>query len=145
MLIKGNINRNLPENERRIDDQELMWIEYLESENLIKKVFNAAMDEFISSRNEEGIKIKKVLLKKVKQIESLISKVNNLNNKNFKKRAKLYKEKIMQITSSIDESRIEQEVALLALKHDVNEEIDRISFHTDSLNNELVKKICSGK
>ena len=113
--------------------------------NLIKKVFNAAMDEFVSSRNEEGIKIKKVLLKKVKQIESLISKVNNLNNKNFKKRAKLYKEKIMQITSSIDESRIEQEVALLALKHDVSEEIDRISFHTDSLNNELVKKICSGK
>ena len=43
MLIKGNINRNLPENERRIDDQELMWIEYLESENLIKKVFNKTL------------------------------------------------------------------------------------------------------
>ena len=43
MLIKGNINRNLPENERRIDDQELMWIEYLESEKLIKKVFNKTL------------------------------------------------------------------------------------------------------
>ena len=51
-LIKGNINRNLPENERRIDDQELMWIEYLESENLIKKVFNKTL--FTSGDSSES-------------------------------------------------------------------------------------------
>ena len=33
----------------------------------------------------------------------------------------------------------------MALKHDVSEEIDRIFFHTDSLNKELNKKMCSGK
>ena len=52
MLIKGNINRNLPENERRIDDQELMWIEYLESEKLIKKVFNKTL--FTSGDSSES-------------------------------------------------------------------------------------------
>ena len=52
MVIKGNINRNLPENERRIDDQELMWIEYLESENLIKKVFNKTL--FTSGDSSES-------------------------------------------------------------------------------------------
>ena len=52
MLIKGNINRNLPENERRIDDQELFWIEYLESENLIKKVFNKTL--FTSGDSSES-------------------------------------------------------------------------------------------
>ena len=52
MLIEGNINRNLPENERRIDDQELMWIEYLESENLIKKVFNKTL--FTSGDSSES-------------------------------------------------------------------------------------------
>ena len=52
MLIKGDINRNLPENERRIDDQELMWIEYLESENLIKKVFNKTL--FTSGDSSES-------------------------------------------------------------------------------------------
>ncbi len=113
--------------------------------SLIRKVFNVAMNEFISSRNEEGIKIKKVLSKKLKQIESVALKINKSNIKNSKKRAKLFKNKIMQITTSLDESRIEQEVAILALKHDVSEEIDRISFHTDSLRKELDKKICSGK
>ena len=40
MLIKGHINRALPENERRIDNDELKWIEFLESKKLIKKFFN---------------------------------------------------------------------------------------------------------
>ena len=55
MLIKGNINRNLPENERRIDDQELIWIEYLESENLIKKVLikRYLLAEILQNQNNQ--------------------------------------------------------------------------------------------
>jgi uncharacterized protein (TIGR00255 family) len=34
---------------------------------------------------------------------------------------------------------------LLALKHDVSEELDRIIFHTKSMNQELKKQSCSGK
>ena len=40
MLIKGHINRILPEEERRIDNTELAWIEILETKKLIKKFFN---------------------------------------------------------------------------------------------------------
>ena len=43
MLIKGNINRDLPENERRVDNQELKWIEFLESKRLVKKFFNKTL------------------------------------------------------------------------------------------------------
>ena len=43
MLIKGNINRELPENERRVDNQELKWIEFLESKRLVKKFFNKTL------------------------------------------------------------------------------------------------------
>ena len=43
MLIKGNINRDLPENERRIDNEELKWIEELESKNQIDKFFNKTL------------------------------------------------------------------------------------------------------
>ena len=43
MLIKGNINRALPENERRVDNQELKWIEILESKKLIEKFFNKTL------------------------------------------------------------------------------------------------------
>jgi len=43
MLIKGHIKRDLPENERRIDNQELQWITFLESKNIIKKFFNKTL------------------------------------------------------------------------------------------------------
>ena len=112
---------------------------------LIKKVFNEALNVFIKSRNEEGNKIKKVLSKKLNQINSTVSKIHRSNNKNIKKRARLFKDKALDLLDTLDKGRLEQEVALLALKHDVSEEIDRIFFHTDSLNKELNKKMCSGK
>ena len=43
MLIKGHINRSLPENERRIDNDELKWIEVLETKKIIKKFFNKTL------------------------------------------------------------------------------------------------------
>ena len=41
--------------------------------------------------------------------------------------------------------RQEQEVAILALKHDVAEELERISFHLISLKNDISLKKVSGK
>ena len=113
--------------------------------NLIKKVFNDAIKEFLTSRNIEGKKIKEVLLKKLKQIKSANTKIKKQNINNLKKRSKLYKAKALDLMENLDEGRLEQEIAILALKHDVNEEIDRIFFHLESLQKELNKKLCSGK
>ena len=113
--------------------------------NLIKKVFNDAIKEFLASRNIEGKKIKEVLLKKLKQIKSANTKIKKQNISNIKKRSKLYKAKALDLMENLDEGRLEQEIAILALKHDVNEEIDRIFFHLESLQKELNKKLCSGK
>ncbi len=113
--------------------------------NLIKKVFNDAIKEFLTSRNIEGKKIKEVLLKKLKQIKSANTKIKKQNINNLKKRSKLYKAKALDLMENLDEGRLEQEVAILALKHDVNEEIDRIFFHLESLQKELNRKLCSGK
>ena len=113
--------------------------------NLIKKVFNDAIKKFLTSRNIEGKKIKEVLLKKLKQIKSANTKIKKQNVSNLKKRSKLYKAKALDLMENLDEGRLEQEIAILALKHDVNEEIDRIFFHLESLQKELNKKLCSGK
>jgi len=113
--------------------------------NLIKKVFNDAIKEFLTSRNIEGKKIKEVLLKKLKQIKSANTKIKKQNISNLKKRSKLYKAKALDLMENLDEGRLEQEIAILALKHDVNEEIDRIFFHLESLQRELNRKLCSGK
>ena len=111
----------------------------------IKREFNKALKDFADSRNKEGMKIKKVIDKKIQGIDYLVSKILNQSKKNIDRRLKLYKEKVASLIEDFDEVRMGQEIALLALKHDVSEEIDRISFHSKSLTDEINKKNGSGK
>jgi len=115
------------------------------NKKLVKGTFNNALDDFVYSRNEEGLKIQNVLIKKTSKIESITANILKTNNKNLNKRIRSYKLKVSEILNNFDESRIDQEVALLALKHDVSEEIDRILFHTKSLKKEIAKNDSSGK
>ena len=65
--------------------------------------------------------------------------------KSLNKRIKNYQNKIKKLTEDFDETRLDQEVAMLALKHDIAEELDRILFHIKTINEELRKKTSSGK
>ena len=115
------------------------------NKKLFKDTFNSALNDFVDSRNEEGLNIKNVLIKKTLKIESITANIYKTNNKNLNKRIQSYKLKVSEILNNFDETRIDQEVALLALKHDVSEEIDRILFHTKSLKKEIAKNDSSGK
>ncbi len=115
------------------------------NKKFIKVAFNSALSDFVNSRNEEGLKIQDVLIKKTLKIESITANILKTNNKNLNKRIRSYKLKVSEILNNFDEIRIDQEVALLALKHDVSEEIDRILFHTKSLKKEIAKNNSSGK
>jgi uncharacterized protein (TIGR00255 family) len=86
-----------------------------------------------------------VLIKKINSLEVSILKISKVNEVSQKKRLKVFKLKIANLIEDLDETRVNQEIALLALKHDVSEELDRIIFHTKSMNQELKKQSCSGK
>ncbi|MEC8532169.1 MAG: phosphate ABC transporter permease PstA [Pseudomonadota bacterium] len=53
MFAKGFIPRELPENERRISNKELSWIDKLSSEQRVKKVFNTTFFSAGDSREPE--------------------------------------------------------------------------------------------
>jgi len=53
MLIKGQIDRNLPESERRVSDRVIAWIERLERQGAIAKRFNTAFFTHGDSREPE--------------------------------------------------------------------------------------------
>ena len=112
---------------------------------VIKNNFNNALKGFIDSRLKEGKKIENVLLKKIKVIEKISQSIQNKEKKSLNKRIKNYQNKIKKLTQDFDETRLDQEVAMLALKHDIAEELDRILFHIKTINEELIKKASSGK
>ena len=115
------------------------------NQNLIKKVFKDAFKTFLLNRAVEGEKINKLFLSKLNKINNCISKLESSNKKLLKARSESLKSKVHNICDTVDDDRLAQEVALLALKHDVAEEIERINFHTSSLRKELVSRSGSGK
>ena len=112
---------------------------------LVKKGFIKALNQLISSRSSEGTKIEKIFITKINKIEMSTSRLAASNRKLTRKRSENLKKKIQNLTVHIDNTRLEQEVALLVLKHDVAEEIERIIFHSKSLKKELSLTKTSGK
>ena len=115
------------------------------NKKLLKDNFKIALKLFIDSRKKEGNKIENILLKKIKSIEIITRNIKSSEKKTLNNKINVYKNKIRVLIDNFDTSRLDQEVALLALKHDVSEELDRIFFHTKTIKDELLKKISSGK
>ncbi len=53
MLLKGKIDRNLDENERRVNNKQLAWLDKLSSDGKIKKTFNTTFFTSGDSREPE--------------------------------------------------------------------------------------------
>ena len=114
-------------------------------DSLIKKTFNNCLKQLIESRELEGLKIEKVFLSKIKKISQNALRISSSNKKYTKKRFINLKKKISDLTNNIDSNKFEHEVAMLVLKHDVAEEIERIKFHCSSLQKEITSNKTSGK
>jgi uncharacterized protein YicC (UPF0701 family) len=91
-------------------------------------------------KSEQTINTNQKHIKKV-FIEALDQLVASRSSEGIK----IEKVFLSKINKNIDRARLEQEVAILVLKHDVAEEVERISFHTTSLKKELSSKKTSGK
>ena len=115
------------------------------NQNLLKKTYRLALNQLLENRGIEGQKIKKIFFSKIVKIQKNSRKLSESNIKLSRLRANALNKKITMLTSNLDHERLEQEVAILVLKHDVAEEIERIDFHTDSLKKELSINSCSGK
>ena len=62
MVVKGNIDRNLPETQRQVSDRQLAWIDQLESEGRLVRKFNTALFTNGDSREPELAGIRGALM-----------------------------------------------------------------------------------
>jgi len=115
------------------------------SNQKLKQVFKQALANYLVSRNEEGSKIEKVLVKKIKSIESKNSKISSSTKGLLSKKIRMYKKRIKDLLENFDNQKVDQEIVNLAMKADVAEEIERINFHIQSLKKEIIINSSSGK
>lgn len=94
--------------------------------------FIKALDGLIASRGEEGGKLATVLESVLLEIESLVKRAGEVAAsapENLRARLEEQVKELLADRADMPEERIIQEVALLAGKADVREEIDRLKAH----------------
>ena len=97
--------------------------------------FAPVLDSFIASRNSEGAALEDVLNGQVDQIAALVSQADTVAEARKDEQADRMRAAMARVVDAhdgIDEQRIAQELALIAIKADVTEEIDRLRTHVDA-------------
>ena len=115
------------------------------SPTILKNVFKAALSKLINTKNNEGMKMQKIFESKIKKINKGNQLISKGSKAIIKRRNARLRSKINEHISNINEERLEQEISLLLLKHDVAEEQERISIHLNALSKELNLKNSRGK
>ena len=118
----------------------------LDSKLLINSVTKAC-DEVNSMRKKEGGKLKSDLDDRLNVLIKLLLKLEKQIPEETKKRAKKYRVRVEELAQdiSIDESRIIQEIAILAEKADITEEVVRLKSHFDQFKSIIAKTEPVGK
>lgn len=113
-------------------DEESLDVVWEGLEEVLKEVTSKVEDFQLS----EGNTLKDVILGYVDEIEGLVNKIEP-ESQNIKK---VYKEKIentleqlLSSNNNINEERLELEIALIAEKADISEEIDRLRSHIEKI------------
>ena len=118
----------------------------------IKKIVLEKIEELVVSliqtRNKEGQGLHSILSEKLSSLIELrkaAEKTLPARSNHLKKNFKSTIDGIISETSKIDENKVEQEIAIIAIKLDITEELDRLKVHIESMQDLLSSSGVVGK
>ena len=92
--------------------------------------------KFIETSRIEGQGLQAILVEKLSSIMEFIKEIDKIlpdRSRHLKKNFKTALDKIINEQNQVDENRLEQEIALLVIKQDIQEELDRLKVHIVSM------------
>lgn len=102
-----------------------------------------ALVKLEAAREDEGNQLEPVLIAQIDSIADLTERASNcaaLRPEQVRERIKVQMDTVMSTAAELDDGRLEQELALLATKADVSEEIDRLVGHVATVREILQTK-----
>ena len=106
------------------------------------------LSSFNEMRSAEGAALYAVLSRQLDEIESLTTQASALLNERSEDMANIFKAaiaRVMESRADMDETRLAQEIAVLAVKTDVTEEIDRLHAHVSAARDLLESGVPVGR
>ncbi len=101
----------------------------LDRENM-KTAFIACAEQALvqldQARLQEGLALKRLITERLDAIEQIVERLRPVVPEAVKAHEAKLRERIAQLASEVDETRLAQEVAIMAQKMDVAEELDRL-------------------
>ena len=99
--------------------------------------FEGAVEQLVAQRRREGQGIDAILRDKLEEVETIVSEIRSSTASLSTQIRDRLRERIAELVDQVDQHRLEQEVALIAQKGDVAEELDRLLLHVDGCRGSL--------
>jgi uncharacterized protein (TIGR00255 family) len=110
-----------------------------------KALFGSTLEDLAAARAREGLRLKEILELRCSSLEEHVRQVRErLPEVQTRLRARL-DERLRELTASVDQDRLEQELALLLQRLDIDEELDRLSGHIQEIRRVLAGNEPAGR
>jgi len=97
------------------------------------KLLEQAIDQLIEVRRREGERLAQLITQRTAAMREQVIRVRLLMPKVLESLRERLLARLAEVSDELDSGRLEQEMALLAQKLDVDEEMDRLSTHLDEV------------
>ena len=94
-----------------------------------KTAVQAAIDQLLTTRATEGAKVRAMLEERCNDVEGIVAAVRKRMPQVLNEIRKRISQRVETLQVQVDEERLEQELAIIAQKLDVAEELDRLTAH----------------
>ncbi len=154
-LIKANkdIQQQL-DAENEISSMEILrWPgviaeQQLDTDSLAKEalaLFGQALDDLVGTREREGAELEGFLQQRIDSIRAIVAELREKMPNILAAQRQSLMDKLEELKAELEPTRLEQEVALLAQKADVDEELDRLDSHLKEVERILKAKGQKGR
>jgi len=110
-----------------------------------KALFGSTLEDLVAARAREGLRLKEILELRCTGLEDQVRQVRErLPEVHTRLRARL-DERLKELTANVDQDRLEQELAILLQRLDVDEELDRLSGHIQEIRRVLAANEPAGR
>ena len=97
----------------------------------VLELFDEALGAFVEARSREGERLKIILEQQLGHIGGHVDAIRPLADNLARQQRQRLLARVAELEVSVDNDRLEQEVALLAQRADVREELDRLVVHVE--------------
>jgi uncharacterized protein (TIGR00255 family) len=94
-----------------------------------KTLFSHTLDSLLEHRQREGVELQSQIEQRLVAIDEYVDAVRQHMPEIIQAQKAKLQQRLLDLASTIDEERLAQEVAILANKSDVDEELDRLAIH----------------